>query len=105
MSKILTIKYFHNNEFAKEPFPASEDAAGYDLFAAETKTLLPQTCNSVELELRMAIPKRYFGKIFPRSGILKNYFIICDAGVVDADYRRSVNVLLNKHHRNKSFTV
>ena len=105
MSKKLTIKYFPNNEFAKEPFPASEDAAGYDLFAAEAKTLLPQTCNSVELELRMAIPKRYFGKIFPRSGILKNHFITCDAGVVDDDYRGSVNVFMNNHHKDKSFTV
>ena len=94
MSKKLTIKYFPNNEFAREPFHASEDAIGYDVFAAETKTLLPQTTNSRELELRMAIPKGYFGKIFPRSGLLKKHFVTCDAGVVDADSRGSVCVLI-----------
>ena len=105
MSEKLTIKYFANNEFSKEPFCASEDAAGYDIFGAATKILLPQTCDSIELELRMAIPKGYFGKIFPRSGLLKNHFITCDAGVVDADYRGSVSVLLINHHREKSYTV
>ena len=45
MSKKLTIKYFPNNEFAREPFHALGDATGYDAFAAETKTLLPQTTN------------------------------------------------------------
>ena len=101
----MTIKYFPNNEFAEEPFHDWGDAVGYDLFAAETKTLLPQTCNSVELELRMAIPKGYFGKIFPRSGLLKNHFITCDAGVVNADYRRSLSVFMNSHHKDKSYTV
>ena len=38
------------NEFAKVPFQASEDAAGYDLFVAEAKTLLPRSCNSMELD-------------------------------------------------------
>ena len=105
MSEKLTIKYFANNEFSKELFRASEDAAGYDIFGAATKILLPQTCDSIELELRMAIPKGYFGKIFPRSGLLKNHFITCDVGVVDTDYRGSVSVLLINHHREKSYTV
>ena len=59
MSEKLIIKYYANNEFAKVPFQASEDTAGYDLFAAEAKTLLPRSCNSIELELKMAIPKEY----------------------------------------------
>lgn len=50
MSKKLIIKYFLNNEFAKQSFHGSEDAAGYDVLAAESKTLLLQSCNSVELE-------------------------------------------------------
>ena len=43
----------------KQPFQASEDAAGQDLFAAEAKTLLPHLCNSIELELKMAITRGY----------------------------------------------
>ena len=41
MKEYITVKYFAESEFAKEPYQATEDAAGYDLFAGETKTLLP----------------------------------------------------------------
>ena len=105
MGKKLTIKYFPNNEYARELFHASEDDSGYDVFAAETKTLLPRTTNSIELELKMAIPKGYFRKIFPRSGLLKKHFITCDAGVVDADYRGSACVLMVNHHKENLCTV
>ena len=92
MSEKLTIKYYPNNEFIKVPFQASEDA-GYDLFAAEAKILLPNSCNSIELELKMVIPKGYYGKMFPRSGLLRDHLVTCDAGVVDTNYRDSVSVI------------
>ena len=53
----------------------------------------------------MAIPTGYYGKIFPHSGLLNDHFISCDAGVVDADYRGSVLVLLLNHPSEKAFTV
>ena len=102
---MLLIKYYPNNEFAKVPFQASEDAAGYDLFAAEAKTLLPRSCNSIGLELKMAIPKRYYGKSFLCSGLLRDDVVTCDAGVIDADYRGSLSVILINHHGDKHYTV
>ena len=42
MSKQITVKYYSESEFAKEPYQATEDSAGYELFAAETKTFLPK---------------------------------------------------------------
>ena len=97
MTEKLTVKYFANNNFAKEPVQASEDAAGCDLYAAEAKTLFPHSCSGLTIELRMAIPKGYYGKIFPCSGLLRDHFITCDSGVVDADYRGTVVVLLINH--------
>ena len=38
----ITVKYFAENEFFKEPYQATEDSAGYDLFAADTLTLFPK---------------------------------------------------------------
>ena len=35
-SEKITAKYFAENEVCKELYQASEDAAGYDLFPAET---------------------------------------------------------------------
>ena len=36
MSKCITVKYFAESEYAKEP-QTTEGAAGYDLFAAKNK--------------------------------------------------------------------
>ena len=41
MSKQITVKYFRESVFAKESVKATEGAAGYDLFAAEAKTIVP----------------------------------------------------------------
>ena len=52
MSKYIAVKYYAVNEFAKEPCQATEDSAGYDLFAAKTKTFLPKSVSTHSLELR-----------------------------------------------------
>lgn len=105
MSEKLNMNYFLINEFAKQPYRASKDATGYDVFAATAKTLLWKTCNSIELELRISIPPGHFEKLFSRSGLLRDHFITCEVGVVDADYRGSVLALLINHHPYKPFTV
>ena len=96
MSEKLTVQYFAI-DFAKQSVQASEDAAGYDLYEAEARTLFPHSCSGLTIELRMAIPKEYYHEIFPRSGLLRDHFITCDSGVVDADYRGTVVVLLINH--------
>ena len=103
MSEKLTVKYYANNKSANEPVQASEDAARYDLYSAEAKTLNPHSCTCLTLELRMAIPKGYHGKIFPRSGFLQDHFVTCDSGVTDRDFRGTVTLLIN--HGSKHYTV
>ena len=94
MSKYITVKYYTENEFAKEPYQATEHSAGYDAFAAETKTFLPKTVDTISLELRWAIPTGFYGKLFPRSGLLREHFVSIDAGVIDADFRGIIQVLV-----------
>ena len=60
MSKQITVKYFEESEFAKEPCQATEGSAGYDLYAAETKTFLPNSAYTVSLDLRWAIPTGFW---------------------------------------------
>ena len=52
MLKYITVKYYAGNEFAKESYQATEDSAAYDVFAAETKTFLPKSVDTLSLELR-----------------------------------------------------
>ena len=105
MSKYITVKYYTESEFAKDPYQATEYSAGYDLFVPETKRFLPKTVDALSLELRWAIPTGFYGKLFPRSEILKDHFVTSDAGVIDADFRGIVQVLILNHHPEKTFTV
>ena len=105
MPKQITVKYYSESEFANEPYQATEDSAGYDLFAAETKTFLPKTVGTLSIDLRWAIPPGFYGKLFPRSRILKEHFVTIDAGVIDADFRVVIQVLILNHHPEKTFTV
>ena len=105
MSKYMTVKYYTENEFAKQPYQATEHSAGYDLFAAESKTFLPRAVDTISIELRWAIPTGFYGKLFPRSGLLRKHFVSIDAGVIDADFRSIIQVLMLNHDPHKSFTV
>ena len=52
MSKDIAIKYYTEDELAKEPDQATENSAAYDVFAAETRTFLPNSVGIISLELR-----------------------------------------------------
>ena len=104
MSKQITVKYYSVSEFAKEPYQATEDSAGYDFFAAEIKMFLQKTVCTVSIELRWAIFPAFYGKLFPRSGILKEHFVTINTGVIDADFRGIIQVLILNHHPEKTFT-
>ena len=88
----IDIKYTVANDQAIEPRKATIDFAGHDLFAAETKILQPGSCNAVSLELNMEIPKGFFGKIYPRSGLLLNHFVSCDEGVIIPAIKESLRL-------------
>ena len=101
----IEVKYALANlsKHAKEPKQATIDSVGYDLFAAESKTLLPHDVTPVTLELLLEIPNSYFGKIYPRSGLLAKHFVSCDTGVIDPGYRGFVLVLMTNHSHEPLF--
>ena len=76
------------------------------MFGAETNFFLPNSVGTISVELRWAIPTVFFfGKLFPRSGLLMEHFVIINAGVIDADFREVVQALVVNHHPDKTFTV
>ena len=74
------------------------------MYAAEAKTILPGKNDLVCLDLRWAIPKGFCGRIFPRSSLIKENNVTAEAGLIDADYRGLVYVML-VNHSEKVFTV
>ena len=87
----------NNLTYAGNPVKGTIDSAGYDLFPAEEKMLEPATCTSISIELNMEIHEGYFGKIYPRSSLLKKNFISADGGVIDPGYCGVIKVLMRNY--------
>ena len=104
MSKTVNVKYFAETVFTKEPQKATEESAGYDLHAAEAETIMPDKNDLVCLDFRWAIPNGFCGRIFPCSPLIKENNVTVEAGLIDADYRGLIYVLL-LNHSEKVFAV
>ncbi|KAH9179988.1 dUTP pyrophosphatase [Lactarius sanguifluus] len=74
----------------KLPTRGSALAAGYDAL--------------VDTQLSIAVPPGTYGRVAPRSGLASKFMINTGAGVVDADYRGVLYVLLF-NHSDTDFTV
>ncbi|EEP81858.1 deoxyuridine 5'-triphosphate nucleotidohydrolase [Uncinocarpus reesii 1704] len=79
---------------AQAPTRGSAFAAGYDLYAAKETVIPTKGKGLVDTGLAIAVPDGTYGRIAPRSGLAAKNFIDTGAGVIDADYRGEVKVLL-----------
>ncbi|EFR03006.1 deoxyuridine 5'-triphosphate nucleotidohydrolase [Nannizzia gypsea CBS 118893] len=79
---------------ARAPTRGSAFAAGYDLYAAKDTEIPGRGKGLVSTGLAIAVPEGTYGRIAPRSGLASKNFIDTGAGVIDADYRGEVKVLL-----------
>jgi dUTP pyrophosphatase len=82
---------------ATTPTRGSAFAAGYDLYAAKPITIPARGKALVSTDLSIATPEGTYGRVAPRSGLAAKNFIDTGAGVIDADYRGEVKVLLFNH--------
>ncbi|KAI1142826.1 deoxyuridine 5'-triphosphate nucleotidohydrolase [Hypoxylon sp. FL0543] len=82
---------------AKLPTRGSAFAAGYDLYASQATTIPARGKALVETDLSVAVPAGTYGRVAPRSGLAAKHFIDTGAGVIDADYRGPLKVLLFNH--------
>lgn len=85
------IKVKKLNKYAKLPTRGSENAAGYDLYAATTESInvLPRSTVKIGTGLSFELPKGTFAAIFARSGLATKHGLRpanC-VGVCDSDYR------------------
>lgn len=79
---------------ADPPYRATSGAAGYDLYANENRTIAPGEQVSIATGWRIAIPEGWVGLVWPRSGLTVKHRIDRRAGVIDADYRGELAVVL-----------
>ena len=79
---------------AQLPVKAHEDDAGFDLYSDRDFIVYPETRRLIGTGIAVAIPRGYYGRIAPRSGLAFKNGIDVLAGVVDAGYRNEVGVIL-----------
>ncbi|KAH9603523.1 hypothetical protein KSS87_019847 [Heliosperma pusillum] len=85
------------SEKAILPSRGSPLAAGYDLSSA-VETKVPARGKAlVPTDLSVAIPQGTYARVAPRSGLAWKHSIDVGAGVIDADYRGPVGVILFNH--------
>jgi dUTP pyrophosphatase len=78
------------------PAYATGGAAGMDICAAESTTLLVGKRHAVATGFAFAIPNGYEVQVRPRSGLALKHGITClnTPGTIDSDYRGEVKVIL-----------
>ncbi|KIJ32358.1 hypothetical protein M422DRAFT_76556 [Sphaerobolus stellatus SS14] len=79
------------------PTRGSALAAGYDLYSAEAKIIPAKGKALINTQISIAVPAGTYGRVAPRSGLASKFMIDTGAGVIDADYRGIVYVLLFNH--------
>ncbi|KAF3762543.1 hypothetical protein M406DRAFT_99093 [Cryphonectria parasitica EP155] len=85
------------SEKARLPTRGSAFAAGYDIYASKPTVIPARGKALVDTDISMACPPGTYGRIAPRSGLASKHFIDTGAGVIDADYRGQVKILLFNH--------
>ena len=92
------------------PLPTAQHDhdAGHDLHAREDVTLAPGGGRAiVPTGIVIAIPPGYAGFVLPRSGLALKHGVTClnTPGLIDAQYRGEVKVLLVNTDPAESYTV
>lgn len=85
---------YKNDDRARLPVRGSDGAAGYDISCLSDFTIEPGARALVHTGISIELPTGTYGRLAPRSGLAVRHGIHVGAGVIDADYRGEVKVLL-----------
>lgn len=102
--KINSLRIYRRSDKATIPTKGSALAAGYDLYASEDTLIPAQENGLVSTDISIVVPIGTYGRVAPRSGLAVKHGISTGAGVIDADYRGEVKVVLFNHAK-KDFEV
>ena len=96
----MKVKFMRFSSRAKIPQKATIGSACYAVFVAKSVLLEPNATRSVETDLGFCFPKTNVAKTFPRSS-LPLQSIHVGGGIVDADCRENIRVILTNLSNNR----
>lgn len=76
------------------PKKGTMNSAGYDISSSIDIVVKPGIVNVISTGLFVAMPTGTYGRIAPRSGLAFKFGANILAGVIDADYRGEIKVLM-----------
>lgn len=91
----LSFELMHKD--ARLPTRGSAGAAGLDLYCVERVDIPPGQQAALPTGLAVAIPRGWYGRIAPRSGLAVKHGVDVHAGVIDSDFRGEMKVALINH--------
>ena len=91
------IRVMKLSDTATIPTRGSAVAAGWDLYASQECVVPARGKAIVSTDISIAVPVGYYGRIAPRSGMAWKKHTDIGAGVIDADYRGPVGVVMFNH--------
>lgn len=96
----LYLPFTKDHPNVKTPIRGSDNAAGYDVHAYlpnENMTIPARGKGMVPTGLHFAFDNKFYIRVAPRSGLAWKNGIDIGAGVLDADYRGEVKIILFNH--------
>ncbi|EMG46631.1 Deoxyuridine 5'-triphosphate nucleotidohydrolase [Candida maltosa Xu316] len=98
------LKVYLRSTKGRVPTKGSVLSAGYDLYSSEEATIPAHGQGLVATDISIIVPIGTYGRVAPRSGLAVKHGISTGAGVIDADYRGEVKVVLF-NHSDKDFEI
>lgn len=101
------VEFIRTTSKAKMPVYATDGAAAFDFFAAESGTVHSGNPLVINTGIKMAIPKGYCLKLYSRSGhgFNKDIRLTNCVGIIDSDYRGDIKVKLTPDSKNSHLSV
>lgn len=101
------VEFIRTTSKAKMPVYATDGAAAFDFFAAESGTVHSGNPLVINTGIQMAIPKGYCLKLYSRSGhgFNKDIRLANCVGIIDSDYRGDIKVKLTPDNKNSHLSV
>lgn len=79
---------------AIQPTRATSRSVGLDLYSPVDNIVPSNGQCLIKLDLQMAFPTGYYGRLASRSGLALHHYIHVGAGVIDQDFRGNIGILL-----------
>ena len=91
------INFLRLSEWSTMPKRGTPHSAGLDVTDAEDRTMAPCSHAFISIGISAVAPPGTYIRVAPRSGLAFKHGLSVGAGVVDADYRGGIGVVVLNH--------